>query len=106
MLFFRLFLSLIESKLIKGLFIWRVEDPGRFSVFISLCKLQLFLSQALGSSYIVVGSSQIEMKDYAKYLCVMITSNLVWKYHTQSICHKMRKEKQLTTTITTKTWVL
>ena len=46
------------------------------------------------------------MKDYAKYLCVMIDSNLVWKYHTQSICHKMRKEKQLTTTITTKTWVL
>ena len=28
MLFFRLFLSLIESKLIKGLFIWRVEDPS------------------------------------------------------------------------------
>ena len=90
------------------------EDPRR-RIILALyifcihftCKLKLFLSQALGSSYIVVGSSQIEMKDYAKYLCVMIDSNLVWKYHTQSICHKMRKEKQLrTTTTTTKTWVL
>lgn len=65
------------------------EDPRRFSVFISLCKLKFFfLSQALGSSYIVVVSPQLEMKDYAKNLCVMIDSNLAWKYHTQSICHR------------------
>lgn len=42
-----------------------------------------------------------------KYLGVMFDSNLAGKYYTQSICHKMRKEKQLkTTTTTTKTWVL
>ena len=60
------------------------------------CKLKLFLSQALGSSYIVVGSPQLETKDYAKYLGVMFDSNLAGKYHTQSICHKMRKEKKTT----------
>lgn len=66
------------------------------------CKLKLFLSQALGSSYIVVGSPQLETKDYAKYLGVMFDSNLAGKYHTQSICHKMRKEKKQLKTTTIK----
>lgn len=47
------------------------------------------------------------MKDYAKYLGVMFDSNLAGKYHTQSICHKMGKEKQLKKQQQQqKTWVL
>ena len=97
----------------KGLLTWRVEDPRRRIILVPYifcirftCKLKLFLSQALGSSYIVVGSPQLETKDYAKYLGVMFDSNLAGKYHTQSICHKMRKEKKQLKTTTTKTWVL
>ena len=32
-----------------------------------------------------------EMKDYVKYLGLMIDSNLSWKYHIESICHKISK---------------
>ena len=31
------------------------------------------------------------MKDYEKYLGLMIDSNLSWKYHIESICHKISK---------------
>ena len=33
----------------------------------------------------------LEMKDYVKYLGLMIDSNLSWKYHIESICHKITK---------------
>ena len=33
----------------------------------------------------------LEMKDYVKYLGLMIDSNLSWKYHIESICHKTSK---------------
>ena len=32
--------------------------------------------------------ASLEMKDYVKYLGSMIDSNLSWKYHIESICHK------------------
>ena len=32
--------------------------------------------------------ASLEMKDYVKYLGLMIDSNLSWKYHIESICHK------------------
>ena len=32
--------------------------------------------------------ASLEMKDYVKYLGSMIASNLSWKYHIESICHK------------------
>lgn len=31
------------------------------------------------------------MKDYVKYLSLIIDSNLSWKYHTESICLKISK---------------
>ena len=40
-------------------------------------------------------TANVIFSDYAKYLGVMFDSNLAGKYHTQSICHKMGKEKQL-----------
>ena len=33
----------------------------------------------------------LEMKDYVKYLGLMIDSNLSWKYQIESICHKITK---------------
>ena len=33
----------------------------------------------------------LEMKDYVKYLGLMIDSNLSWKYHIESICHIISK---------------
>ena len=35
--------------------------------------------------------ANLEVKDYVKYLGLMIDSNLSWKYHTESICHKISK---------------
>ena len=35
--------------------------------------------------------ANLEMKDYVKYLGLMIESNLSWKYHIESICHKISK---------------
>ena len=35
--------------------------------------------------------ANLEMKDCVKYLCLMIDSNLSWKYHIKSICHKISK---------------
>ena len=35
--------------------------------------------------------ANLEMKDYVKYLCLMINLNLSWKYHIESICHKISK---------------
>ena len=35
--------------------------------------------------------ANLEMKDYVKYLGSMIDSNLSWKYHIESICHKINK---------------
>ena len=35
--------------------------------------------------------ANLEMKDYVKYLGSMIDSNLSWKYHIESICHKISK---------------
>jgi len=35
--------------------------------------------------------ANLEMKDYVKYLALMIDSNLSCKYHTGSICHKITK---------------
>ena len=35
--------------------------------------------------------ASLEMKDYVKYLGLMIDSNLSWKYHIESICHKITK---------------
>ena len=35
--------------------------------------------------------ANLEMKDYVKYLGLMIDSNLSWKYHIESICHKITK---------------
>ena len=35
--------------------------------------------------------ANLEMKDYVKYLGLMIDSNLSWKYHIKSICHKISK---------------
>ena len=33
--------------------------------------------------------ANLEMKDYVKYLGLMIDSNLSWKYHIESICYKI-----------------
>jgi len=33
--------------------------------------------------------ANLEIKDYVKYLGVMIDSNPSWKYHIESICHKI-----------------
>ena len=33
--------------------------------------------------------ASLEMKDYVKYLGLMIDSNHSWKYHKESICHKI-----------------
>ena len=35
--------------------------------------------------------ANLEMKDYVKYLGLMIDSNLSWKYHIESICDKISK---------------
>ena len=35
--------------------------------------------------------ANLEMKDYVKYLGLMIDSNLSWKYHIEAICHKISK---------------
>ena len=35
--------------------------------------------------------ANLEMKEYVKYLGLMIDSNLSWKYHIESICHKISK---------------
>ena len=35
--------------------------------------------------------ANLEMKDYVKYLGLMIDSNLSWKFHIESICHKISK---------------
>ena len=35
--------------------------------------------------------ANLEMKDYVKYLGLMIDSNPSWKYHIESICHKISK---------------
>ena len=35
--------------------------------------------------------ANLEMKDYVRYLGLMIDSNLSWKYHIESICHKISK---------------
>ena len=35
--------------------------------------------------------ANLEMKDYVKYLGLMIDSNLSWKYHIESICQKISK---------------
>ena len=35
--------------------------------------------------------ANLEMKDYVKYLGLMIDSNLSWKYHIESVCHKISK---------------
>ena len=35
--------------------------------------------------------ANLEIKDYVKYLGLMIDSNLSWKYHIESICHKISK---------------
>ena len=35
--------------------------------------------------------TNLEMKDYVKYLGLLIDSNLSWKYHIESICHKISK---------------
>ena len=35
--------------------------------------------------------TNLDMKDYVKYLGVMIDSNLSWKYHTEFICHKVSR---------------
>ena len=35
--------------------------------------------------------ANLEMKDYVKYLGLMIDSNLSWKYHIESICHIISK---------------
>ena len=41
----------------------------------------------------------LEMKDYVKYLGLMIDSNLSWKYHIESICHKISKSIGIITKI-------
>ena len=38
--------------------------------------------------------ANLEIKDYVKYLGLMIDSNLLWKYHIESICHKISKSKR------------
>ena len=35
--------------------------------------------------------ANFEMKDCVKYLGLMIDSNVSWKYHIESICHKISK---------------
>ena len=35
--------------------------------------------------------ANLEMKDYVQYLGLTIDSNLSWKYHIESICHKISK---------------
>ena len=35
--------------------------------------------------------ANLEMKDYLKYLGLMIDSNLSWKWDIESICHKISK---------------
>ena len=39
--------------------------------------------------------ANLEMKDYVKYLGLMIDSNLSWKYHIESICHKITKSIEI-----------
>ena len=37
--------------------------------------------------------ANLEMKDYVKYLGLMIDSNLSWKYDIESVCYKISKSK-------------
>ena len=41
--------------------------------------------------------ANLEMKDYVKYLGLMTDSNLSWKYHIESLCHKIQYNDLLTT---------
>ena len=43
--------------------------------------------------------ANLEMKDYVKYLGLMIDSNLSWKYHIESIYHKISKSIGITAKI-------
>jgi len=33
--------------------------------------------------------ANLEIKDYVKYLGLMIDSDLSWKYHIESVCHSI-----------------
>ena len=55
---------------------------------------QLYHQQVTQLAQLHIGglhNKVVKMKDYVKYLGLMIDSNLSWKYHIKSICHKISK---------------
>ena len=75
---------------------------GQQTVFehkkIKLCNLSsLVKDYALHTYRITIFDSvtntyaNLEMKEYVKYLGLMIDSNLSWKYHVESICREINK---------------
>ena len=64
---------------------------SNFVIFRPRQKNMPFIPRIRILDHVTNSYANLEMKDYVKYLGLMIDSNLSWKYHIESICHKISK---------------